>query len=171
MQRPTALWVISLLIFLNACSVTRINKAHPLIRPSSDGLASQVYFIRPGTERYLGAADNPFQVNLGGTHLMTIGKREYVKLNLLPGSYAINVTNDTTWGPEHRFKKMTQARQFQFKPSTTHYVIFELVDGEFRGVSVRPVLVDRSGALPLLRGAVPVDSRATAEPIVSAAGS
>jgi len=149
-----------------ACTVTTVDRNHPLLRPKSDGLASKVYFIRPRTERYMGAADNRIQVEVGRTHLMAMGKGEYTLLRLLPGKVRVKVSSDTTWGPKHAFDTRVHSREFNLKPAETQYIVMTLVDGEFRGAYLKPEMIDAKRASALIKGAVAVGEETQAEPIL-----
>ncbi|MBI1194535.1 MAG: hypothetical protein GC138_01630 [Gammaproteobacteria bacterium] len=151
---------------LNACTVTTVDGDHPLLRPKSDGLAAKVYFIRPRTERYNGAADNRIRVDVGRNHLMDMGKGEYTLLRLLPGKVSVKVFSDTTWGPKHEFDTRVHSREFDLKPAETQYIVMTYVDGEFRGAYYKPEMIDAKEASALIKGSVPVGADTEAEPIL-----
>lgn len=150
--RGRLLPVALLLVLLSACSSSHINGRHPLVKvaaPASE--VAMVYFIRPRTERFMGPADNRLEVEADRFHLMEIAKGEYTLLPMVPGNVWITVTNLTAWGPQNRMKKMSRSRQFRLLPGETYYVVFQVVDGEFRGVFFRPELVDARSARDLAR--------------------
>jgi len=155
--------LVLMAVALGACTVTTVDRDHPLLRPKSDGLATKVYFIRPRTERYMGAADNRIQVEVGRKHLMAMGKGEYILLRLLPGKVRVKVYSDTTWGPKHAFDTRVHSREFNLKPAETQYIVMTPVDGEFRGVSE---MIDVRRAHALIKGAVPVGQDTQDEPIL-----
>lgn len=162
----TALFPVVMALALDACTVTAVNGNHPLLRPRSDGLAAKVYFIRPRTERYNGAADNRIRVDLGRDHLMDLGKGEYTLLRLLPGKASVKVYSDTTWGPKHEFDTRVHSRTFDLEPAETQYIVMTYVDGEFRGAYYKPEMIDAKEASALIKGSVPVGADAKAEPIL-----
>ncbi len=143
------------LVMLAACTSSRINYQHPLVKAAPpSGQAAQlarVYFIRPFTERYNGPADNRLKVEADRFPLMKIAKGEYTLLNLVPGDVWITVTNLTTWGPDFSMKELSRSRQFRFQPGETYYVVFDYIDGEFRGAFFVPRLVDARTARELTR--------------------
>jgi len=155
----------SMAVALGACTVTTVDRDHPLLRPKSDGLATKVYFIRPRTERYNGAADDRIRVEVGRNPLMVMGKGEYTLLRLLPGKARVKVYSDTTWGPKHEFDTRVHSREFDFKPAETQYIVMTLVDGEFRGAYYKPEMIDAKRAAGLIKGAVPVGEDTKAKPI------
>ncbi len=143
------------LIMLAACASSRINYQHPLVKsvppPGQAAQLARVYFIRPFTERYNGPADNRLEVEADRFPLMKIAKGEYTLLNLVPGDVWITVTNLTTWGPDFSMKELSRSRQFRFQAGETYYVVFDYIDGEFRGAFFVPRLVDVRTARELTR--------------------
>jgi len=159
--------ILGFMMALGACTATTVDRNHPLLRPKSDGLATKVYFIRPRTERYNGAADNRIRVEVGRNHLMDMGKGEYTLLRLLPGKVRVKVSSDTTWGPKHEFDTRVHSRQFDLKPAETQYIVMTFVDGEFRGAYYKPEMIDAKKAAALIKGAVPVGQDTRDEPILA----
>ncbi len=156
------IWVAAVLVLLLAgCASSRVHMDHPLVkeewmgRQEGEHLA-RVYFIRPYTERYMGYADNRLAVEADRFPLMEIAKGEYTLLSMVPGEVWITVTNLTTWGPHSEVKEMQRSRRFEFQPGQTYYLIFQVVDGEYRGVFFLPELVDVYTARDLTRHLKPV---------------
>jgi len=151
------LLVTVLAVVLAACSSSRINYKHPLVKKkTAASQVAMVYFIRPRTERFMGPADNRLKVEADRFPLMNIAKGEYTLLPMVPGNVWITVTNLTAWGPQNRMKEMSRSRQFRFLPGETYYLVFQVVDGEFRGVFFRPELVDAASARELSRHMKPL---------------
>ncbi|MFQ5487970.1 MAG: hypothetical protein ACE5ET_05955 [Gammaproteobacteria bacterium] len=149
--------VAALAALLAACSSSHLNNKHPLVKKeATTAQVAMVYFIRPRTERFMGPADNRLKVEADRFHLMDIAKGEYTLLPMVPGNVWITVTNLTAWGPQNRMKEMSRSRQFRFLPGETYYLVFQVVDGEFRGVFFRPALVDANSARDLSRHMKPV---------------
>lgn len=154
--RWAAVLPLLMVLGLAGCSSSRINYGHPLIKEGPASQLARVYFIRPRTERYMGPADNRITVEADRFHLMKIAKGEYTLLSLVPGDVWITVTNLTLWGPDFAMKEMTHSRQFHFQPGETYYLVFDIVDGEFRGAFFVPRLVDAPAARELSRHLRPV---------------
>ena len=154
-------WVVAVVLLLAGCASSRVHMDHPLVkeewvgRQEGERLA-RVYFIRPYTERYMGYADNRLVVEADRFPLMEIAKGEYTLLPMVPGEVWITVTNLTAWGPHSEVKEMQRSRRFEFRPGQTYYLIFRVVDGEFRGVFFLPELVDAYTARDLTRHMKPV---------------
>ncbi len=153
LYRMSGLILLMLMVSIGACSSTYIDRRNPLLRESvaSPAALAQVYFIRPRTERTMGIADNRLSVEADRHHLLDIAKGEYVLASMVPGNVWITVNSQTAWGPQGRIKKMTRSRQFQFLAGETYFIIFSMVDGEFRGVYFKPESVDLSTARDLTR--------------------
>ncbi len=147
--------VLAVAMSLTACVGSRVVPDNPRLRPASDQLAAHVYFIRPRTERFLGAADNRIDVQLDRHPLLTLSKGEYTLLHILPGKAHIEVRSATTWGPKQAFKRWTRSADLHFEPQQTYYVAFTPVDSEFRGVYYRIEQVDAEQAAYLVVGARP----------------
>ena len=161
------IFIMALIISgLSACIGTQIKSSHPLIKESPDSLISKVYFIRPSTERYMGAADNRLEVEVDRFHLMDIAKGEYTLIPMVPGEVWITVKSLTAWGPKNLIKEMTRTTQFKFAPGQTYYIVFNIVDGEFRGAYFNTKAVDLYEAKRLTRHLRPV-GRARSTPISS----
>ncbi len=73
-------------------SATHIQKDHSLIQQGAGNYAA-VYFIRPDTERYMGAADNRLAVELNKELLINLVKSEYIlsSKRVLPISFRLNL--------------------------------------------------------------------------------
>ncbi|HHH36447.1 MAG TPA: hypothetical protein ENK48_06420 [Gammaproteobacteria bacterium] len=147
-----------LALALAACSSSRINHRHPLLQKSAQAAPppARVYFIRPRTERYMGPADNRLRVEADRFPLMKLAKGEYTLIPMVPGEVWITVTNLTAWGPRNLMKEMTRSTRFRFRSGETYYLVFEPVDGEFRGVYFRVRPVDAFEARELVPYARPV---------------
>jgi len=158
--------VVPLVIALSACSSTRVDNKHPLIREAPSTEVAMVYFIRPRTERTMGFADNRLPVEADRFHLLTIAKGEYTLIPMVPGNVWISVTSMTSWGPRNAIKEMSRSRQFKIEAGETYYIVFNLVDGEFRGAFFMPESVDLQSAMELTRHLHPV-GRARKSPVSS----
>lgn len=165
---PTGI-IAALMIVMTACSSTRIEDAHPLVREAPEAEVATVYFIRPRTERTMGFADNSLPVEADRFHLMNLAKGEYTMLPMVPGNVWISVTSETHWGPRHDIKEMSRSRQFSFEAGETYFIVFNLVDGEFRGAFFMPEAVDLYTARELTRNMLPV-GRARSHPVSSLDG-
>ncbi len=154
---------------ITACASTRVDDRHPLVREAPDSEVARVYFIRPRTERTMGFADNRLPVEADRFHLMTLAKGEYTMLPMVPGNVWISVTSQTHWGPRHDVKEMSRSRQFNLKAGETYFIVFNLVDGEFRGAFFEPEEVDIYMAKELTRNMLPV-GRARKQPVSSLEG-
>ena len=152
LHRISGLVLLMLMIVgIGACSSTRIDRQNPLLRKAPASQLAQVYFIRPRTERSMGVADNRLSVEADRHHLLDIAKGEYVLLSMLPGNVWITVNSQTAWGPQAKIKKMTRSRQFRLVSGRTYFIVFSMVDGEFRGVYFKPQSVDLTTAKDLTR--------------------
>ncbi|HFQ92352.1 MAG TPA: hypothetical protein ENK29_05695 [Chromatiales bacterium] len=158
-----------LIALLTACASTRIEDGHPLVREAPESEVAKVYFIRPRTERTMGFADNRLPVEADRFHLMTLAKGEYTMVPMVPGTVWISVTSMTHWGPRNEIKEMSRSRQFEFKAGETYFIVFNLVDGEFRGAFFLPEAVDIYTARELTRNMLPV-GRARQAPVSSLEG-
>ncbi len=147
--------VMAVALSLTACVGSQIVPDNPRLRPARDQLAAQVYFIRPRTERFLGAADNRIDVKIDRHPLLAMSKGEYTLLHLTPGKARIEVRSATTWGPEQAFKLWSRSADFSFDAQQTYYLAFIPVNGEFRGVYYRIEQVDAERAAFLVVGARP----------------
>ena len=147
-------------------SRTEVIGSNPFI--TGDRGAS-VYFIRPFTERAMGAADNIITVDINDTELLKIDKGEYTLVNLKPTENAvITAYNLTAWGsPDRDLKTMSKSRQFTFIEGRTYFINLDMVDGEFRGVHYVPTSIDLETARKLTKRMRPVGNPAQAQPIES----
>jgi hypothetical protein len=165
--RIMSIVIVALLsITLSACSSTRIDKKHPLIREAPSSEVAMVYFIRPRTERTMGFADNRLPVEADRFHLLSIAKGEYTLIPMVPGNVWISVTSMTSWGPRNAIKEMDRSRQFRFAAGETYFIVFNLIDGEFRGAFFMPEAIDLHTAGELTRHMLPV-GRARKSPVSS----
>ncbi len=163
MSRPI---VLLLLVVLGACSSTRVENEHPLISEAPSSEVAMVYFIRPRTERTMGFADNRLPVEADRFHLLTIGKGEYTLIPMVPGNVWISVTSMTNWGARNAIKEMNRSSQFNIEAGETYFIVFNLVDGEFRGAFFIPEMIDLHTARELTQHVRPV-GRARKSPISS----
>lgn len=168
-NRLLKICVVVLAVTVSACASTRIEDEHPLVREAPETEVATVYFIRPRTERTMGFADNRLPVEADRFHLMTLAKGEYTMVPMVPGNVWISVTSRTHWGPRHEIKELSRARQFNFKAGETYFIVFKLVDGEFRGAFFMPEAVDIFTAKELTRNMLPV-GRARKQPVSSLEG-
>lgn len=139
----TMVWVALLLAaLLPGCAGTRLETPHPLLSDAPDPKVARVYFIRPRTERFLGVADNAIVVEADRQALVRLVKGEYTLARLRPGTVWITVRSETSWGPQHDIKAVSRSRRFEFAAGRTYFVVFNAVDGEFRGVHFEPQDID-----------------------------
>ncbi len=124
---------------------TLIEDDHSLIQKGSGNYAA-VYFIRPDTERYMGAADNRLAVELNKELLINLVKSEYTVVHLKPGEVDVTIKSLTNAGPFREFKEMQRTKRFEFEAGSTYYLSIEPVDGEFRGVFFLPHMIDLAAA-------------------------
>ena len=110
-----------------------VSSSHPLLADSEGG-AAKVYFIRPHTERRMGISDNALIMEFNGQQALTLGKGEYVVLNLIPRDYSITLKNQTEVGPRWDVKWMSKKYKFSFEADKTYYIELKSIDGEFRGI-------------------------------------
>lgn len=162
-------------LFVTGCSTiektdifsrTKVIDSNPYL--TGDGGAS-VYFIRPLTERAMGAADNMITVDINDTELLKIDKGEYTLVNLKPMENAVITTYDlTAWGsPDRDLITKSRSRKFTFVEGRTYFINLDMVDGEFRGVEYMPTSIDLETAKKLVKWMRPVGSLAQARPIES----
>jgi len=127
---------------LTGCASTLVQSSHPLIQANSSAPHASVYFIRPGTERTMGVADNVLSVTLDQRPLLKLVKGEYTLVDLKPGQVTATITSMTSWGPQSKIKEISRSRDFTFADGETYFIIISPVDGEFRGVFFLPEPVD-----------------------------
>lgn len=161
------LLAVSLLLgaAVSGCAASRIEASHPLVSSAPDGEVARVYFIRPRTERSLGVADNVVTVEADRTPLLDLAKGEYALLTLRPGAVWITVRSDTSWGPEHDIKEMGTSEEFTFTAGQTYFLTLTAIDGEFRGVTFDPEIIDLDRARQLSTHLRAAGSAARAAPI------
>ena len=133
---------LSGLMGLLGCASTQIQSGNPLIQTNASAPHARVYFIRPGTERYMGVADNVVDIELDQRPLLKLVKGEYVLVDLKPGVVTATVKSMTSWGPQSKIKEMSRSRDFTFDEGETYFIVISPVDGEFRGVFFLPKSVD-----------------------------
>jgi len=133
------------LSFGNSTMGTYVESDHSLIQKGSGNYAA-VYFLRPQTERYMGATDNRLTIELDKEPLLKLVKSEYTLVHLKPGAMDVTIKSLTIAGPFREFKKMKRTKRFEFAAGSTYYISVEPVDGEFRGAYFLPHMIDRTAA-------------------------
>ena len=124
-------------------SGTKVNTAHHLISREGENAFATVYFLRPGTERPMGFADNALTVELDGRELLTIAKGEYTLIYMRPRvRTTLTLENLTQKGRSWRTQKMDTSYEFAFAAGQTYFILLEPEDGEFRGVRFMAKNVD-----------------------------
>lgn len=136
---------------LGGCG-TSVQGSHPLVQKNDSAPYASVYFIRPGTERFMGFADNRLFVEADGRKLVSLVKGEYTLAQLRPGQVWLRSDAQTTWGPSHRIKHTSRSRSFRFTAGQTYFIVLRPVNGEFRGVYFVPQDVDLEEARLLATG-------------------
>lgn len=127
--------------FGNSTMGTYVESDHSLVQKGAGNYAA-VYFLRPQTERYMGATDNRLTIDLDKEQLLKLVKSEYTLVHLKPGEMNVTIKSLTIAGPFRTFKKMKRTKRFEFEAGQTYYISVEPVDGEFRGTYFLPHLVD-----------------------------
>lgn len=133
------------LSFSNSTMGTYVEADHSLVQKGSGNYAA-IYFLRPQTERYMGATDNRVTIDVDKEQLLKLVKSEYTLVHLKPGKMNVTIKSLTIAGPFREFKKMKRTRRFEFEAGETYYISVEPVDGEFRGTYFLPHLVDLAAA-------------------------
>jgi len=133
---------LSGLIGLIGCASTQIQSKHPLVQANASAPHARIYFIRPGTERTMGVADNVVNIELDQHPLIKLVKGEYVLVDLKPGEVTVTIKSMTSWGPQGKIKEMSRSKDFNFDEDDTYFIVISPVDGEFRGVFFLPKSVD-----------------------------
>jgi hypothetical protein len=129
---------------------TQVNGKHHLISAAGEPLYATVYFLRPLTERAMGFSDNALTISLDGSKLLTLEKGDYTLIYMRPRvRTTLTVENLTEVGPFWATKKMAKAYEFGFTAGKTYFIVFEPVDGEFRGVYFTARNVDQFTAKQL----------------------
>ncbi len=141
---------LMLLQVLALAGCTSIDSRHSLIQKGSGNYAA-VYFIRPDTERYMGATDNRITIELNREELLKLVKSEYTLVHLKPGEVDLTIKSLTIAGPFRQFKDMERTKRFDFRAGATYYISIEPVDGEFRGTYFQPHLVGLAAAKEMSR--------------------
>ncbi|MBL1259067.1 MAG: hypothetical protein COB33_000900 [Thiotrichaceae bacterium] len=131
--------------FGNSTMGTYVELDHPLVQKGSGNYAA-VYFLRPQTERYMGATDNRLTIDMDKEQLLKLVKSEYTLVHLKAGEMNVTIKSLTIAGPFREFKKMKRTKRFEFEAGETYYISVEPVDGEFRGTYFLPHLVDLAAA-------------------------
>lgn len=139
-------------IVMCGCSSV-LKSAHPLVVTTEQAPHAKVYFIRPRPERTMAMADNTLTIDLDQQPLQNLAKGEYSLARLQPGQVWITLTSKSTFGPEHRIKKMSKSRSFTFAAGQTYYIAIQAVDGEFRGAHFIAQDVERATAASLVKRA------------------
>ncbi len=171
----TSVIVAALLGLLAGCSF--LEKTDSLSRSEvvsgnpyvvGEGSGATVYFIRPRTEKPMGAADNIITVDINDTELLQIDKGEYLLVFLKETAGAkITVHNDTAFGRINKLTKKTKTRTFNFAAGRTYLINLAMVDGEFRGVHYVPTAIDLDAAKKLTKRMRAVGNAAQSRPIGS----
>jgi hypothetical protein len=155
-------WLVSYKLLILICSFclggcaawgwngTQVNTANHLISKAGEPLYSTVYFLRPLTERAMGFSDNALTISLDGNKLLTLEKGDYTLIYMRPRvRTTMTLENLTEVGPFWKTKKMDKNYEFGFRAGETYFIVFEPVDGEFRGVYFTARNVDRFTAKQL----------------------
>ncbi|HEY4732556.1 MAG TPA: hypothetical protein VIH66_04845 [Gammaproteobacteria bacterium] len=127
---------------LAGCARTQVQTHHFLVQANTSAPHAKVYFLRPGTERAMGIADNAVKVELDRRPLITLVKGEYVLVDLKPGPVELTIKSLTNWGPHSMVKEMSGSHDFNFAEGGTYFIVISPVDGEFRGVFFQPEEAD-----------------------------
>lgn len=152
----------------DALSRSEVTGGNPYVVGAGAGAA--VYFIRPPTEKPMGAADNIIKVSINDTELLEIDKGEYLLVHLKETERArITARNDTAFGPYNKLQTMSKTREFNFAAGRTYYIELHMVDGEFRGVHYVPTAIDAETAVTLTRRMRAVGNAAQSQPIAAPA--
>ncbi len=138
------------LSFSNSSMGTYTEEEHSLIQKGAGNYAA-IYFIRPDTERYMGATDNRISIELDKEPLLHLVKSEYALVHVMPGEVDLTIKSLAIAGGFREFKKMKRTKRFEFEAGSTYYISLEPVDGEFRGTYFEPHLVDRAAAKEMSR--------------------
>jgi len=150
MNIRTGTVALLLLQLLALAGCTTIDMRHSLVQTGAGNYAA-VYFIRPDTERYMGAADNRLAVELNKEPLLRLVKSEYTLVHLKPGEMDVTIESETVAGPFRELKKMKRTKRFEFEAGATYFISIEPVDGEFRGVYFLPHMIDLASAKEMSR--------------------
>ena len=114
---------------------TQVNSGHHLVSAAGEPLYATVYFLRPLTERAMGFSDNALSISLDGSKLLTLEKGDYTLVYMRPRvRTTMTVENLSEVGPFWKTRKMEKDYEFGFTAGKTYFIVFEPVDGEFRGV-------------------------------------
>ena len=144
---------------------TKVNTANRLVSAPGEKQFCTVYFLRPLTERAMGFSDNVLTIDLDGSKLLTLEKGDYTMVYMRPRVRAtMTVENETEVGPYWLTKKMVKNYDFGFEAGETYFIVFEPVDGEFRGVYFKARNVDLFTAKQLAKNLRPA-GKARKEPI------
>ena len=135
---------------------TQVNTRHHLVSAAGEPLFATVYFLRPLTERAMGFSDDALTISLDGTKLLTLEKGDYTLVYMRPRvRTTMTVENLTEVGPYWKPKRMDKNYQFGFTAGETYFIVFEPVDGEFRGVYFTARNVDQFTAKQLAQNLRP----------------
>lgn len=138
---------------------------HPLLESDREAAFATVYFLRPNTERWMGAADNILTIEADRQELLKLVKGEYIRATLKPRKTTLRIRSMSAWGPQQAIKEMEKSGEFQFQAGKTYFVLMEMVDGEFRGVFFKPQLIALTKARQLAKSLRPVGIDAKTHPI------
>lgn len=135
---------------------TQVNASHHLVSAPGETLYATVYFLRPLTERAMGFSDNALSISLDGSKLLTLEKGDYTLVYMRPRvRTTMTVENLSEVGPFWKTKKMDKEYEFGFSAGKTYFIVFEPVDGEFRGVYFTAREVDQFTAKQLAQNLRP----------------
>jgi hypothetical protein len=135
---------------------TQVNSAHHLVSATGEPLYATVYFLRPLTERAMGFSDNALSISLDGSRLLTLEKGDYTLVYMRPRvRTTMTVENLTEVGPFWNTKTMDKDYEFGFTAGKTYFIVFEPVDGEFRGIYFTAREIDQFAAKQLAQNLRP----------------
>ncbi|MBI5450902.1 MAG: hypothetical protein HY940_06040 [Gammaproteobacteria bacterium] len=130
--------VLSAVLLISACAGQAIGPVQLTPAKPDSGAYAKVYLMRPGTERMMGFADNPLDVDANDKPLVRLAKAEYTLVTLPPGRVQLTAHNQTSFGPSHKIKKISRTRTVTLVEGQTYYIILRPIDGEFRGAYFMP---------------------------------
>ena len=148
---------------------TEIETSNPYLARGEDFLEpAKVYFIRPMTERRMGAADNLITIDINRNRLLKIDKGEYTLVDLKPNdNVEITINSITAWGTTHEIKEVSKTRRFSLESGQTYFISAKMVDGEFRGVYFLPKSIDLETAKKITKRLRPIGDNTKASPLSS----
>lgn len=162
-QRAALGAVLTIAAGLSGCGgipTTRVEN-HPAVVSAADQPHAKVYFIRPLTERNMGAADNALTIELDRQPLLTLVKGQYTLVDLKPGSYTVTVDSIGAMFLEPTtLRRMKRSAPFTFDAGHTYYIVMQMINDEFRGVVDYPIGVKTMKARRIVRHLRPVGAAA-----------